>query len=181
MDEKEDIFNAQAEDFPEIDHPESDFNEKEYISTETGLTIEHLIDGIDPDEVPDFDWCEFNYEMIEIIESRVKNNLKKFMNKAGINDPYELSLSNPDYWAKLRYFSSIFSWWKFLDQIIQSAFPEFSFQKFGVNRIEMGNVIVNRLIIPIIDEESELDIRALEKEFNDRVLYKLYMKQRNND
>lgn len=178
MDEKENLFNADPDDFPEIEDSESDLSE---VSTETNIRIEHLIDEIDPDEVVDFDWCEFNFSMFEVIEKRVKNNSNKFMNKAEINDPYELSIANPNYWVKLRYFSSIFSWWKFLDQIIKSAFPDFSFQKFGINRIEMGNVIVNRLIIPIIDEESDFDVHALEKEFNDRLLYKLYLKQQNNE
>lgn len=65
-----------------------------------------------------------------------------------------------------------------------NLFPEFTFAKYGVNKIDFGNFIIKELIIPIAllkkGQKPELDIEGIEERFNELLSQILARKAANN-
>lgn len=127
-------------------------------------------------ELTRFAKCKFNKLAMESIEKK-RDQVHKFMVLGGIeNHPDQLSLNNPPYEKKLHDSNKVTSWWRFVDEIIRDAFPEFNFDKFAINRIVMANIVIKLLIVPLQKGEKP-NIKLLEKEFNAILMQRLESKQ----
>lgn len=145
-----------------------------------GNLVDDILKHIDLDEVEDFEWVQFNRLALKSIAARVHRQVPEFMKLAKITDANELSLFNPPYEKKIKYYSKDYSWWRFITDIMRDLFPEFTFKKYGVNKINFGNFIVKEVIIPIAllknGQIPQLDSKRIEDEFNDLLLKQLIRK-----
>ncbi len=171
MGDIEDQFSLDPDGFEEIEEeiPEIEEDEEERI---TAIELNRRIVGT----LERYTKCKFNRLAMESIEKRVREQVHGFMEICGIENPDELSLSNPPYSKKLQYCGKELSWWRFVDAIIRDAFPEFNFNKFAVNRIAVASLVIKYLIIPLSKGENP-NIKLLEKEFNAKLLEKLASKR----
>ncbi len=146
-------------------------------NTATADVFEDLHD----EEGDDFEWVKFNKLALKAVVKRVHQMVPKFMKIADIADVNDLSLANPAFEEKVKYYVKVVNWWTFVTQIIRDIFPEFRFEKYKVNRIDFANLIIKEVIIPIAllkkGQIPKLDFERIEEEFNELLSQKLKNKR----
>lgn len=179
-------YLTEPEDFEEIN---SDFeveddavdNQIEHI---LNMSRDEILAILDPDDVEGFDYCEFNEKSLNALALRIASRVPRFMKKGKIEKIEDLSIANPKHSVKIKFGKREFSWLGTLDAIVRDAFPEFSYHKFGINRVDMFNSIIKHLIIPVMESESPknptINTYKLENAFNETLLYRMYIKQMKN-
>jgi hypothetical protein len=146
--------------------------------------VEDLLENIDPDEVEDFEWIHLNKMAIDSVRSRVHRIVPRFLGRAEIDNIDDLSFANPPFEKKIIYHKREMSWWRFIEEVVRDLFPEFTYKKYKINKIDFANLIVREIIVPLAHLEKgqkpELDTGKIEEQFNDIFLKRLVKKSLDN-
>jgi hypothetical protein len=105
MGDIEDRFSLDPDGFEEIEVeeeiPEVAEDDERITAVELNRKIVQTFNGLKPREFKKFTKCKFNKLAMESIEKRVKEQIHGFMALANIQNPEELSISNPPYEKKI--------------------------------------------------------------------------------